>query len=67
MEEVTALLNKSAVEEAPPAPGFYTRLFVVPKLMGRFCPIIDLSFLNQHIINMELKMETVRTVLAPVR
>ena len=34
--EVTALLNKNAVEEAPRTPGFYSRLCVVPKVTGDF-------------------------------
>ncbi|MPC36130.1 hypothetical protein E2C01_029579 [Portunus trituberculatus] len=42
-EEVTALLNKGAVEEAPPTPVFYSWLFVVPKVTGGFHLIIDLS------------------------
>lgn len=65
--EVTALLDKCAVEEAPPTPGFYSRLFVVPKASGGFRPIIDLSFLNKHVITTKFRMETVRTVLASIK
>ncbi|MPC50376.1 hypothetical protein E2C01_044204 [Portunus trituberculatus] len=57
MEEVTALLNKGTVD----------RLFVVPKVKGGFCLIIDLSFLNQRITTMKFKMETICMVLAAVR
>ena len=42
-------LNKCAVEEAPPSPGFHSRFFVVLKASGVFHPVIDLSFLNKHI------------------
>ena len=65
--EVTALLHKCAVEYAPSTPGFYSRLFVVPKATRGFRPVIDLSFLNRHVITTKFRMETVRTVLAAVR
>ena len=65
--EVTALIGKCAVEEAPPTPGFYSRLFVVPKASGGFRPVIDLSFLNKHGITTKFRMETVRTVLASIK
>lgn len=34
--EVSILLDKGAVEKAPPSPGFYSRLFVVPKASGGY-------------------------------
>ena len=34
--EITALIDKRAVEEAPSTPGFYSRMFVVPKASGVF-------------------------------
>ena len=64
--EVTALLHKGAVEDASPTPGFYSHLFVVPKATGGFRPVIDLSFLNRHVITTKFRMETVQTVLAAV-
>ena len=42
-------LDKCAVEEAPPSPGYHSRLFVVLKALGAFRLVIDLSFLNKHI------------------
>ena len=45
--EVEALLEKGAVSLAAlPSPGFYGRLFVVPKNSGGFRPVLDLSVLN---------------------
>ena len=41
--EVLGLLHKESVVDAPPTPGFYSRLFVVPKASGGFRPVIDLS------------------------
>ena len=55
------------MEEAPPTPGFYSRLFVVPKASGGFRPVIDLSFLNKHVITTKFRMEMVRTVLSSIK
>jgi hypothetical protein len=51
-EEVHILLQKGAVElvNPPLTPGFYSRLFLVPKKNGKMRPVIDLSVLNQHLI-----------------
>lgn len=65
--EVTALLDKGAIEEAPTTPGFYSRVFVVPKASSGFRPIIDLSALNKYIHTTKFRMETARTVLSAVR
>ena len=48
-EAVQALLNKEAIEPVknPFSPGFYGRLFLVPKTDGGFRPIIDLKAINQ--------------------
>ena len=43
-------------------PGFYSRLFLVPKKNGKLRPVIDLSLLNQVINKQHLKMETVKSV-----
>ena len=46
-EEVTSLLQKGVVEEIQPeTPGFYSRIFLVPKKKGKLRLIIDLSTLN---------------------
>ena len=50
---------KGAIEVVrTPSPGFYSRLFLVPKARGTWRPIIDLSALNTHIQCPSFKMET---------
>ena len=63
-EEVHTLLQKGAVElvNPPLTPGFYSRLFLVPKKSGKMRPVIDLSVLNQHLIVPYFKMETNRSI-----
>jgi hypothetical protein len=63
-EEVHTLLQKGAVEfvNPPLTPGFYSRLFLVPKKNGKMRPVIDLSVLNQHLIVPHFKMETNRSI-----
>lgn len=65
-EEIAALLRKEAVEEAPLSPGYYSRVFVVPKASGGFRPVIDLSHLNQYVKQSKFRMETPRSVLAVI-
>ena len=58
-EEVASLLQKGAVEEIHPiSPGFYSRIFLVPKKNGKVRLIIDLSTLNRHVFIQSSKMET---------
>ena len=40
--EIAALLEKGAIELAPPTPGYYSQVFVVLKASGSWRPIIDL-------------------------
>ena len=49
---------KGAIEVVRTPPGFYSRLFLVPKAGGTWRPIIDLSALNTHIQCPSFKMET---------
>ena len=65
--EVLALVEKGAVEAAPSTPGFYSRIFLVPKASGGFRPVIDLSTLNSYITTSRFRMETPQSVLAAVR
>ena len=65
--EVRLLRAKGAIEDAPPTPGFYSHLFVVPKSSGGFRPILDLSVLNRYVHTTKFRMETVRTVLSAIR
>jgi len=58
------LLSKGAVEQVdnPLSPGFYSRLFFVPKKTGGARPIIDLSTLNENLVVPKFKMETVASI-----
>ena len=67
-QEVEAMLAKGALEIArDPGPGFYSRLFLVEKATGGWRPVIDLSHLNDFVQLTPFKMETVASVLLPVR
>ena len=63
-EEVSALLEKGAIvqTEHVNAPGFYSRLFTVPKATGGFRPVLDLSPLNAFTPHTPFRMETVASV-----
>ena len=43
-------------------PGFYSRLFLVPKKTGGMRPVIDLSILNSYLSVPHFKMETNRSI-----
>ena len=63
LEEVASLLSKGAVEEIiPECPGYYSRIFLVPKKNGKLRLIIDLSVLNHFVYTQTFKMETQRNV-----
>ena len=58
-EEVHKLLLKGAVERVfPEDPGFYSRIFLVPKKNGKLRLIIDLSKLNAFLNVQSFSMET---------
>ena len=62
-EEVASLLSKGAVEEIIlECPGYYSRIFLVPKKNGKLRLIIDLSVLNHFVYTQTFKMETQRKV-----
>ena len=62
-EEVANLLLKGAVEKINPvSPGFYSRIFIVPKKNGKSRLIIDLSPLNKYVCVQNFRMETQRKV-----
>ena len=46
----------------PGTPGFYFRLFLVPKKNRKLRPVISISLLNQYIRKQPFKMETVKSV-----
>ena len=49
------------------SPGYYSRLFLVPKPDGSFRPIIDLKKLNQFIVVPSFKMETLFSIIAALQ
>ena len=62
------MLSKDALEVVlDPSPGFYSRLFLVEKVMGWWRPVIDLSHLNEFVLQTPFKMETVVSMLLSVR
>ena len=65
-EQVADLRSKGAIEPAPLPlePGFYSRLFVVPKASGGWRPVIDLSALNRYLKIPSFRMETHMSILA---
>lgn len=66
--EILSLLAKGAIEEVPlSSPGFYGRIFVVPKTLGGFRPVLDLSALNAFLRVISFRMETAASVRAAVR
>lgn len=64
-EEVTSLLQKGAIEAVlePSSPGFYNRLFLVPKSSGGWRPVLDVSALNKFVLQTPFKMETTQSVI----
>ena len=62
------MVSKGAVEVVDtPTPGFYSRLFLVPKAQGGWRPVIDLSPLNKFLSLTDFRMETVASVMSSVR
>ena len=55
-----ALVSKAAVSQVEDlnSPGFYCRLFAVPKSTGGFRPILDLSPLNTSLRHIRFRMDT---------
>ena len=64
---VKDLLSKGAIKPASPGLGFYSRLFVTPKVTGGWRPVIDLSCLNSFIRLSHFRMETSQSVLQSIR
>ena len=60
---VSDLRMKGATEPASSEPGFYSRLFVTPKVTAGWRPVIDLSRLNRFVRLSHFRMETSLSVL----
>jgi ribonuclease HI len=62
--EIQEMVNKGALEEVenPKSPGFYSRIFVVPKTNGKWRPVIDLKSLNQCLHKKPFRMETGQSI-----
>ena len=62
------MLSKDAVEIVlDQGPSFYSSLFLVEKVTGGWRPAIDLSHLNEFVLQTPFKMETVASVLLSIR
>ena len=63
-EAVQAMLTKKTITQVrkPTTLGYYSRLFLVPKPMKRWRPVIDLSMLNNHVHVLTFKMETAESI-----
>ena len=61
---VSDLLKKGAITRVQNlnSPGFYSRLFLVPKPNNKWRPVIDLSLLNHHLHIRTFKMETAEVI-----
>ena len=67
VEAVESMKDKNAVEQVhSQSMGFYSRMFVVPKVTGGWRPIIDLSPLNKMVQVTKFKMETAQQVLSSI-
>ena len=59
---VTELLRKGAIEKCHRGPGFYSRMFLVPKKGGKSRPIINLKPLNRYVRTPHFTMTTLKDV-----
>ena len=68
-EAVQAMLTKKAIVPVKKLTtlGYYSRLFLVPKPMNRWRPVIDLSMLNLHLHVPTFKMETAESIRKSIR
>lgn len=64
-EAVSQMLQKQViapVHNFAYLPGFYSRLFLVPKPNHKWRPVIDLSALNRYLVVPHFQMETAKTI-----
>ena len=63
--QIEKLLQLAAIEpvSSPMEPGFFSRIFLVPKSSGGYRPVIDLSALNLYLDVPKFKMETIHSII----
>lgn len=62
--EVKELLKIKAIVPCESEPGeFISTIFIVPKPNGKFCPVINLRYLNEFVHYEHFKQETFSVVL----
>ena len=62
--EIRKLISKGAVTEVSPCDNeFISTVFLVPKKIGDFRPVINLKLLNQFVEKIHFKMENIRMAL----
>jgi len=67
-DSVKELLAKGAICRIETGtPGYYSRIFVVPKPNGTMRPVLDLRDLNTHLRKVHFKMETFSSILPILR
>ena len=67
-EEIGSMVEKGAIEIVKSRdPGFYSRVFLVPKKQGGWRPVINLAPLNDYLQITKFKMETTASVIRSVR
>ena len=68
-QQVEEMLSKDAIEEVSnvSSPGFYSRLFAIPKALGGFRPILDLSPLNAFLRKIKFQMESPAIIRNQIR
>ena len=67
--EIKEMLSKGAIElvSSPSSPGFYSRIFTIPKASGGFRPILDLAPLNTYLRKIKFKMDSPQTIRKEVK
>ena len=68
-QEVKEMLTKGAIERVfnPSSPGFYSRIFTIPKATGGFRPILDLAPLNKFLKKRKFRMDSPQLIRKEVR
>ena len=67
--EIQEMLTKGAIElvSSPSSPGFYSKIFTIPKASGGFRPILDLAPLNTYLKKIKFKMDSPQTIRKEVK